>query len=99
AMSAAPACSDLSIWENLLVEKPHRPPAPAGEAFCRTCIRCCQQHARTHEAGRAERRMDHSKITTLVVAIIIGLIALGGLIGLGLTAHKGIFALIKARQA
>ena len=40
--------------------------------------------------------MDQSKITTLVVAIIIGL---GGLIGLGLTAHKGIFALIKARQA
>jgi len=37
--------------------------------------------------------MDQSKITTLAVAIIIGLI------GLGLTAHKGIFALIKARQA
>jgi hypothetical protein len=37
--------------------------------------------------------MDQSKITALVVAIIIGLI------GLGLTAHKGIFALIKARQA
>jgi hypothetical protein len=43
--------------------------------------------------------MDHSKITTLAVAIIIGLIGLGGLSGLGLTAHKGIFALIKARQA
>jgi hypothetical protein len=37
--------------------------------------------------------MDQSKITTLVVAIIIGLI------GVSLTAHKGIFALIKARQA
>jgi hypothetical protein len=37
--------------------------------------------------------MDQSKITTLAVAIIIGLI------GLGLSAHKGIFALIKARQA
>jgi len=37
--------------------------------------------------------MDQSKITTLVVAIIIGLISVG------LTAHKDIFALIKARQA
>jgi hypothetical protein len=37
--------------------------------------------------------MDQSKITTLVAVIIIGLI------GVGLTAHKGIFALIKARQA
>jgi hypothetical protein len=37
--------------------------------------------------------MDQSKITTLAVAIIVGLI------GLGLSAHKGIFALIKARQA
>ena len=35
--------------------------------------------------------MDQSKITTLVVII--------GLIGVGLTAHMGIFALIKARQA
>jgi hypothetical protein len=33
------------------------------------------------------------KITTLVVRITIGLI------GIGLTADKGIFALIKARQA
>ena len=38
-------------------------------------------------------RMKQSKITTLVVWIAIGLI------GIGLTAHKGIFALIKARQA
>ena len=37
--------------------------------------------------------MDQSKITTLVAVIIIGLI------GVSLTAHKGIFALIKARQA
>jgi hypothetical protein len=36
---------------------------------------------------------DQSKRTTLVVAIIIGLI------GVGLTTHKGIFALVKARQA
>ena len=37
--------------------------------------------------------MDQSKRTTLVVWIAIGLI------GVGLTTHKGIFALIKARQA
>jgi len=37
--------------------------------------------------------MRLSKITALVVWITIGLI------GVGLTAHKGIFALIKARQA
>jgi hypothetical protein len=37
--------------------------------------------------------MNQSKITALVVWITIGLI------GLGLTAHKGIFALIKAKQA
>jgi len=37
--------------------------------------------------------MKQLKITTLVMWITIGLI------GLGLTAHKGIFALIKARQA
>ena len=38
--------------------------------------------------------MNQLKITTLVMWITIGLI------GLGLTAHKGIFALIeKARQA
>jgi len=37
--------------------------------------------------------MNQSKTTTLMVAIIIGLI------GIGLTAHKGIFALVKARQA
>ena len=37
--------------------------------------------------------MKQSKITTLAVWIIIGLI------GIGLTTHKGIFALIKAKQA
>jgi hypothetical protein len=37
--------------------------------------------------------MIQSKITTLMVAIIIGLI------GIGLITHKGIFALMKARQA
>jgi hypothetical protein len=37
--------------------------------------------------------MRQSKIAALVVWITIGLI------GVGLTAHKGIFALIKARQA
>ena len=37
--------------------------------------------------------MNQLKITTLVMWITIGLI------GLGLTAHKGIFALIKAKQA
>jgi hypothetical protein len=37
--------------------------------------------------------MNQLKITTLVMWITIGLI------GLGLTAHKGIFALMKARQA
>jgi hypothetical protein len=37
--------------------------------------------------------MNQLKITTLVMWITIGLI------GVGLTAHKGIFALIKARQA
>ena len=37
--------------------------------------------------------MRQSKITALVVWITIGLI------GVGLSAHKGIFALIKARQA
>ena len=37
--------------------------------------------------------MNQLKITTLAVWITIGLI------GVGLTAHKGIFALIKARQA
>jgi hypothetical protein len=39
-------------------------------------------------------RMKQSKRTTLVVVWITI-----GLIGVGLTAHKGIFALIKARQA
>jgi hypothetical protein len=39
------------------------------------------------------QRMSQLKITTLVMWITIGLI------GLGLTAHKGIFALMKARQA
>ena len=38
-------------------------------------------------------RMKQSKRTTLVVWIAIGLV------GVGLTTHKGIFALIKARQA
>ena len=42
---------------------------------------------------RTLERMKQSMITTLVVWITIGLI------GLGFTAHKGIFALIKARQA
>ena len=37
--------------------------------------------------------MNQLKITNLVVWITIGLI------GIGLTAHKGIFALMKARQA
>jgi hypothetical protein len=37
--------------------------------------------------------MNQLKITTLVMWITIGLI------GVGLTAHKGIFALMKARQA
>ena len=37
--------------------------------------------------------MNQLKITTLVMWITIGLI------GLGLTAHKGIFALMKARHA
>jgi hypothetical protein len=37
--------------------------------------------------------MKQSKRTTLVVWITIGLI------GLGLITHKGIFALMKARQA
>jgi hypothetical protein len=37
--------------------------------------------------------VERIKITTLVAWITIGLI------GIGLTAHKGIFALIKARQA
>jgi hypothetical protein len=37
--------------------------------------------------------MKQSQITNLVVWITIGLI------GLGLAAHKGIFALTKARQA
>ena len=36
--------------------------------------------------------MLRSKITTLVLWITIGLI------GIGITAHQGIFALIKARQ-
>ena len=48
--------------------------------------------ALTHGVGRVER-MRQSKITALVVWITIGLI------GVGLTAHKGIFALIRARQA
>ena len=38
-------------------------------------------------------RMNHSKGTSLWVWLTLGLI------GLGLTAHKGIFALMKARQA
>ena len=46
----------------------------------------------THGVERVDP-MKQSKITTLVVWIAIGLI------GIGLTAHKGIFALIKARQA
>jgi hypothetical protein len=37
--------------------------------------------------------MNQLKITTLVMWITIGLI------GFGLTTHKGIFALMKARQA
>ena len=37
--------------------------------------------------------MNQLKITTLVMWITIGLI------GVGLTAHEGIFALMKARQA
>ena len=37
--------------------------------------------------------MIQSKITTLLVGIIIGLISIG------LITHKGIFALMKARQA
>jgi len=37
--------------------------------------------------------MIQSKITTLLVGIIIGLISIG------LITHKGIFALLKARQA
>ena len=40
--------------------------------------------------------MEQSKITPLLVWLIISLI---GLIGLSLTAHEDIFALIKARQA
>ena len=60
-----------------------------GEARPATC-----SNAR---AGQVERMNptpgDQSKRTTLVVAIIIGLI------GVGLTAHKDIFALVKARQA
>jgi hypothetical protein len=43
-------------------------------------------------AGRVER-MKQSNTTTLVVWIAIGLI------GIGLTTHKGIFALVKAKQA
>jgi len=37
--------------------------------------------------------MNQSKRTTLVVWIVIGVI------GIGLIAHKGIFALVKAKQA
>ena len=37
--------------------------------------------------------MKQLKITNLVMSIAIGLI------GVGLTAHKGFFALMKARQA
>jgi hypothetical protein len=43
-------------------------------------------------AGRVEH-MNQSKRTTLVVWIVIGVI------GIGLIAHKGIFALVKAKQA
>jgi hypothetical protein len=51
------------------------------------------RHAGISERGVPVQRMNQVKITTLVMWIIIGLI------GLGLTAHKGIFALMKARQA
>jgi hypothetical protein len=39
------------------------------------------------------RGLYQSKITNLMVGIMIGLI------GIGLISHKGIFALMKARQA
>ena len=45
------------------------------------------------ERTKQVQRMNQLKITTLVMWIAIGLI------GVGLTAQKGIFALVKARQA
>ena len=48
---------------------------------------------RVSRPNARSRGMIQSKITTLLVGIIIGLISIG------LITHKGIFALLKARQA
>jgi hypothetical protein len=74
----------------LLIEKPSPSTSPLGDGFLpylhKTPTTCSNARSKV-------QRMNQLKITTLVMWITIGLI------GLGLTAHKGIFALIKARQA